>query len=567
MKWYTLFRQHILDRGIEYYEDGHVIEYHYSENEITAQVDGTEIYDVHIVLDEEDVIDMECSCPYARDGRNCKHMAAVLFAFEGMLAKQDEEGDLDILPPLSFDEKYQKEKQEVIELISQIPEEKVRELLAGFVLADESLKNKLQIEYSFKMNRKLMLDLRKELNEIEYKYSRGGYVDWYHASEFASELEYFLDTKVMLLIEKQYLKQAFELTNLVFYCIGNIDMDDSDGNSTYVANRCFECWKLIIEKSDEEFKNQMKKWFEMHRTGYVIDFLDEYIEEILMEAFPTKEMLIEEIQKLDFYISKCQGNDCGRYYTVHHGFVNPVLKRIEYMKKMGCTDTEIIEYRNANRRFSVIRELEISEAIEKGNYETAIKGLIESKMLDEGNQEQIKKYCEQLINLYKITGAIQAHCNELISYLENFWQYDLTYVKMLKSSIADEKQWNCIVDDIVKKNRHEDFVCKLLHEEQRYEQLMNRIEMSSDKVGLLDVYEKVLRKKMPERVIKIYSEYLKNVAEMANERKKYQYLMSYLKKISKCAGGDVIAKDIADSWKRVYKRRTAMMDELRKAGF
>lgn len=380
MEWYRLFRQHILDRGIEYYEDGRVIEYNFCDNEIIAQVDGTDIYDVHIRLDEEDVLDMYCSCPHAEEGHNCKHMAAVLFAFEGMLAKQDEEMDEDEWNQLAFDEKFQKEKQEAIDLVSKIPEEKARDLLAGFVLSDRSLKSKLQLEYSFKMNSKLMLDLRKELNEIEYRYSRGGYVDWYHAFDFTAELECFLDMKVRLLIEKDCLKQAFELTNSVFYCIGNVDMDDSDGGSTYVANCCYDCWKQMAEKADEAFKNEMKNWFEAHRTGFVVDFMEEYIEEILIYAFPTKAMLEEEIEKLDSYISRSKGNDCGKYYTVHYGFVNPILKRIEYMKKLDCPESEIMVYRKKNRRFFAIRELEVLEAIEKDNYETAIKVLIESKI-------------------------------------------------------------------------------------------------------------------------------------------------------------------------------------------
>lgn len=44
-------------------------------------------------------------------------------------------------------------------------------------------------------------------------------------------------------------------------------------------------------------------------------------------------------------------------------------------------------------------------------------------------------------------------------------------------------------------------------------------------------------------------------------------LRKYLKKISRCEGGDVVARGIADSWKQNYKRRSAMMDELKKAGF
>ena len=85
MEWYTLFKQHILDRGIEYFEDDRVRDYNYCDNEIIARVDGTEPYDVHIWLDDENVLDMHCSCPYAEERHYCKHLAAVLFAFERML--------------------------------------------------------------------------------------------------------------------------------------------------------------------------------------------------------------------------------------------------------------------------------------------------------------------------------------------------------------------------------------------------------------------------------------------------------------------------------------------------
>ena len=185
-----------------------------------------------------------------------------------------------------------------------------------------------------------------------------------------------------MLIEKDCLKQAFELTNAVFDCIGNVDMDDSDGNSTYVANNCYDCWKLILEKADDTLKDEMKHWFEAHSTGFVVNFMEEYIEEILMDVFPTREMLEEEIEKLDSYISRANGNDCGKYFTVHYGFVNPILKRLEYMKKLGCTGAEINKYRREQRKFFVIRELEISEAIEKKDYRTTVRILQESKVLD-----------------------------------------------------------------------------------------------------------------------------------------------------------------------------------------
>ena len=43
--------------------------------------------------------------------------------------------------------------------------------------------------------------------------------------------------------------------------------------------------------------------------------------------------------------------------------------------------------------------------------------------------------------------------------------------------------------------------------------------------------------------------------------------MQYLKKTKKYPGGYEIAADIAKNWRIFYYRRSAMMDELSKAGF
>ena len=44
-------------------------------------------------------------------------------------------------------------------------------------------------------------------------------------------------------------------------------------------------------------------------------------------------------------------------------------------------------------------------------------------------------------------------------------------------------------------------------------------------------------------------------------------LVKYLKKISRYPEGQRLAQEISDSWKREYKKRSAMIDELNRAGF
>ena len=56
-------------------------------------------------------------------------------------------------------------------------------------------------------------------------------------------------------------------------------------------------------------------------------------------------------------------------------------------------------------------------------------------------------------------------------------------------------------------------------------------------------------------------------AELASKKAHYSSLMKYLKKIRAFPEGKRHAQEIAIKWKIQYKRRPAMQDELRRAGF
>ena len=64
-------------RGKEYYHDGAVSDVIRRGNRITAEVEGSDLYEVTIVLDDGDVAEARCTCPYDFDGY-CKHVVAVL---------------------------------------------------------------------------------------------------------------------------------------------------------------------------------------------------------------------------------------------------------------------------------------------------------------------------------------------------------------------------------------------------------------------------------------------------------------------------------------------------------
>ena len=82
MDWKELFKANILNGGQDYIKSGAVHDYVVNGDIVTADVSGLEEFHVKINVAGGNVGGMACSCPYAKAGSNCKHMAAVLFTWE-----------------------------------------------------------------------------------------------------------------------------------------------------------------------------------------------------------------------------------------------------------------------------------------------------------------------------------------------------------------------------------------------------------------------------------------------------------------------------------------------------
>ena len=199
-------------------------------------------------------------------------------------------------------------------------------------------------------------------------------------------------------------RQAFDLTNYVFKTIGNVDIDDSDGGTSQIANTCYDKWKEILENCTEEVRNEMFTWFTSHLScDYVLDYMEEYMEDFLTYEFRSREMLEKKLEYLDEMIERQTASaDCGSTWSARYGFENNIIKRLEIMKQLDYPEEEIREYRRNHWRFSAVRELEIQEDIERGELDEAVRILQESKELDRGYPGLVARYSEQLISIYEI---------------------------------------------------------------------------------------------------------------------------------------------------------------------
>ncbi len=96
-EWKTIFHKNILSQGKDYYERGRVFDLKEKQGVYTATVIERKTYAVRIIARDNGSYNMNCKCPFAKGGGNCRHMAAVLYAIEAGkpedIAEKEEKGN------------------------------------------------------------------------------------------------------------------------------------------------------------------------------------------------------------------------------------------------------------------------------------------------------------------------------------------------------------------------------------------------------------------------------------------------------------------------------------------
>ena len=76
----NLFFDKIIERGIEIYLSDNILDLNKKDNIYTCKVKGSNIYEISVSFksNSDEIDTMTCTCPFAKEGSNCKHMYALL---------------------------------------------------------------------------------------------------------------------------------------------------------------------------------------------------------------------------------------------------------------------------------------------------------------------------------------------------------------------------------------------------------------------------------------------------------------------------------------------------------
>ncbi len=551
MDWKDLFQGHILNRGYNYYCENLVEDLDISEDTLRATVLGTENYEVEIYLEQDQVVDMYCSCPYAEDGKNCKHMAAVLFEWE-------ETRDSGIQHQKAA-EKNDREKI-IKEFVASADETMVRNYLGAILLNDEKLwlsfKSLIQPEISGGD----VEQYKQQINEIRRKYAgRDNFINYYEAMNFTDEIYDILDGDIQRMIQNANYVMAFQLINYIFETVAAVEMDDSDGGTSIIANQCYNLWLEILEQVNIEKKREMFHWFLSKLDGSIIDYMEEYIEQIIMEEFGEIEFLEEKLQLTDDMVKKAKEQKSS--WTKDYYAGTWALRHLALMEQLGFEWNAIELYCKQNWQSSTVRKYYIDLCIQHEDYNLALQTLQESIQMDADYTGLVRDYIIKMKEIYKMLGNTKKYLEQLWKLILKYDAGNLNVFRELKSQYSVE-DW---------KDEREKIFCKLspyanidvLYEEEKlYDRLMKTVQESPG-LWLLQKYESVLKECYPDEVLQKYQDELNEMAKRASNRKRYKEFAALLRKMKKIKGGTKIVEDIVNNWRNIYKRRLAMMDELR----
>lgn len=304
----------------------------------------------------------------------------------------------------------------------------------------------------------------------------------------------------------------------------------------------------------------MFDWFTAHLDGSVIDYLEEYIEEIIMEEFEEKEYEQAKLTFIEDMIEKSEkkDSDWSRDYNVGKWAV----RYLEILEEKEVSEQRIEEVCKRYWNNSSVRRYYMDMYMKKKEYDRVLQVLDESMILDKQYRGLISEYSENKKEIYLLQGNKSAYIEQLWKLVLEHDAGDLELYKELKEQYSAE-EWLVKREELFKRLPAYAHVERLYKEEGLYDRLLTCV-LNSPGLHVLQEYENVLQKEYPEQILDKYKNEVNKLAVHTSDRKQYAYMVSLLRRMRQIKGGKKLVEKIVGDWKVKYKNRPAMMDELRK---
>ena len=87
--------------------------------------------------------------------------------------------------------------------------------------------------------------------------------------------------------------------------------------------------------------------------------------------------------------------------------------------------------------------------------------------------------------------------------------------------------------------------------------------MEKDNIRIMQIHEAELLRRYPDQVLEMYAREINRAASYTADRSTYRQWVQTLVHMREMPGGEKVVAEIVAAWRVQYKRRSAMMDELK----
>lgn len=522
--WKDMFKPFILERGEEYYDCGYVEMLDSEEPLIQALVLGSQVYQVNIQKTGGHVSSMHCNCPYARKGENCKHMAAVLYALE------EEKSD----PQVDWQS-----------ALAQMPEKKLRELLASLAAEDRNLQERIVRGVSGPGSSPQQW--QDALKRIISKYVDSyGWIDNDMDCRCMEEMAQYLEESLSWLLESGRVMDATRLVLTVYDVAFSQEIDDSYDGLEILSSSCNWAVEQVLAQANPrqemDIFRMLIKAIEDEESTYETDDLEDIVSTQVWSRAVQQEYLKWLDKNIDYWHMK---------------------QRADLMEKMGASKAEIIawweQYRETDAGYHALLKL-YSEAEPRKAAE-----LVRERRKQADNDQSVVEYTKTLIGLLDKAADSAEYGSELRYLVLELNCQEPGYVMQLKAAVTSE-QWDEIFESLLAAAQSPAGRMSLYSIEGMCSQLFAELEQAQS-FERFTSYKDQLCSWDAKRTLKLYIELLKQQMKMACVRDQYRNVIWHLKELKAYPNGKEEAKKLADYWYEHHKNRPAMKDELKKAGY
>ncbi|MCK5758840.1 MAG: SWIM zinc finger family protein [Clostridiales bacterium] len=535
MRHSNLFSNLILERGYDYYMAGRVDSIKKTSDGWSAVVTGLDDYSVGITINGNSVDSMECSCPYAVEGGNCKHMAAVLYAVEGSSKSKSKENRYDFINSVSKDKRLCY----LTDLLTGN-----EQIYTHFRARFEDVSDFNVDDYIYQLDRTIVAHM-----------NRDGYINHYSITDFESDVSIIL-TAFDRLSETDDYEKILKMAMLISDRVGELEIDDSDGTVPWIMEHVMNGLLVLLDSKDKNTQKATFRWICDMAFVKNANYLPDIFLEPFTVCFNDPVHISKKTDLIDKRIDELYKEGKVEYYVWKWLEIKVML-----MELIGAGITTIEKTLLEHAGISeVIMELAVRYE-RNGNLPNALRILRHG--IDEAEGDWLKsRFSDKLIGIYSRNGMRNEELGERRDMLLLYAPRSISSYMSYKAMFSDD-EWEAERSRIFYEIKANGSWLQIYAEEKMYDPLVAGLQKDCS-INALDRYSDILRADYSEEMLTMYRKELDYIARRTVDRKAYRYWVDILKHMQTFDRGVTVVDEIVTKWRIKYKRRKAMMEELEK---